>query len=569
MAISPICLAFLLSSSLLGVANAAPIQTQWEVERIISPDPIDATGFSAWGSALPLGGIIGGSRCQFVASGSNSVGFVLSDQNLVSGGLGAAEFPFEIPAASDYQPFGIWWNPGFALLKTPSGFQAVARRNPTFLDFLDFPTGGNRVSIIADPPNAGELAHNDWQAFWNAGDINQDGFDDLFYQATTPGLVDGYTGLIDGASHQVVWRKYAIWASQIRPITPDPTTGFPDLNGDSIPDFVSGWLYAVPPYTSFNKELIAYSGLDGSIIWDVRIGGGADFGTSGRDINGDGVADIVTIGLPFNLFAVDGATGNVLWVTPIASVEAIASGSGTDYRYAPLVFFEDVSEQGTAATVSVAYNRDPIGGINGVDHYIAKLDATDGTPLSVSPMASDLNPWLDDFVRPNNNLSFLLGDIDRDGYTEIAQHVDTPSLDPGGVWPPGASTSLAILGPSTITVPGGHSIGQTNTVSFDIPSASNMLLQLAISTEFDPKGGVKIDNWPTNLAPSRMLTWSRGQNLVTTLDQDGAGSIDLTLPNNAALVGEDFYLRGIVWEPSAPFVKVWTISSVGHSIVLP
>ncbi|MFK5956594.1 MAG: hypothetical protein QM477_09140, partial [Planctomycetota bacterium] len=391
----------LLSSliSLMGAANVAPIQTQWEIERMISPEPLTASGYSAWGAALPLGSIVGDSRSQFVASGTNSEGLTLQDQNLVSGGSGAPDFRFNVRSASAYESFGIWWNPGFALLKTPTGYQAVSRKHPLLLDFLNFPSGGILASLSPEPPSPGDLEQSLWKGFWNAGDINQDGYDDLFYQANTPGLIDGYTGMIDGATHQLVWRKYARWASALRPITPDPTTGYPDLNGDSVPDFVSGWLNAIPPYTSFSKRLIAYSGVDGSIIWDVLVGSSAGYGTSGRDMNTDGVADIVTIGSQFNALAVDGATGNVLWNSPMAPIELMTPGSGTDYRYGSLVFFENVSGPGTTATVSIAFNRVSSGPINGNDHFIAKLDATDGTPLSVSPMASDLNPWLDDFVR--------------------------------------------------------------------------------------------------------------------------------------------------------------------------
>ncbi|MFK5956243.1 MAG: FG-GAP-like repeat-containing protein [Planctomycetota bacterium] len=122
------------------------------------------------------------------------------------------------------------------------------------------------------------------------GDLNSDGFDDLLIAATRGGSASIYSGA-DGS----------ILFSLINPVGPGgfgsavASTG--DLNLDGYPDMVIGAPYAalsgsVPPGMAF-----AYSGFDGSLLYQwVGPSLASNFGNSvdsAGDVNGDGVDDIV------------------------------------------------------------------------------------------------------------------------------------------------------------------------------------------------------------------------------------------------------------------------------------
>lgn len=548
-------------------ALGSPLQLNWEIEEIYTPKAeAEVSSFSGWSVINPLGDILGNGRPTVLIGGEDIENWNTYDLIKFTSGPGTRDIEFRIPQFVTYQALGLWWEPSLTLLRTPTGFQAVINRFPYALEFLDFPNGTSRSVLDPLPPNPGDAPQLGWEGIWNAGDLNQDGFDDLFFQAHSSGLFDGYTGMIDGSSMQVVWRNYTLGDSQVKPITPDPSTGFSDLDGDGVRDFVSGWLYTTPPFTQFSKRMSAFSGMDGSLIWQSQVGDGGTFGVSGKDLNGDGVPDLVTVGLPTEIFAVSGADGLPIWSLDISSVAPLIPATGTNPFFNITVFFEDSTNPIASDTVSVVVSLQT-GATPGDEHFVATLRGTDGLPLSVTPFPQSLSPWLPDPIEPNNNQPFLVGDWDRDGLTEIATYFDTPSFDPHGFWPAGSAFTLAVLGKPTIEVPGSHSIGQTNQISFEIPSAGGMIAQLLISSGFDSNGGVMIDHWPTHLSNDALFTWSRSQPLLASLDVDGMGSLDLTIPNNPNFIGTEMFLRGVVWEPGAPFSKVWTMTSLGRSIV--
>ncbi|MGB0953723.1 MAG: hypothetical protein ACPG31_10890 [Planctomycetota bacterium] len=212
--------------------------------------------------------------------------------------------------------------------------------------------------------------------------------------------------------------------------------------------------------------------------------------------------------------------------------------------------------------------RYSIPGTGNLQFALVRIDAATGQAIGLIHTPPSLSPWSTDAFDVNNLEVCLLGDIDRDGYNEIGVQVYTPSTDPGGHWP-NLTTGIAILAPPTIDLPTMLSLGTSNPVNFDLPSAGGMPLVLVCSTNFEGNRGLEVDSWPSNLWHSPLLDWSRSQLFLTALDGQGGGSIQISLPNHPALIGQELYFRGIVWDPSAPFAKVWTMSSLGRATAIP
>ena len=115
-----------------------------------------------------------------------------------------------------------------------------------------------------------------------AGDVNNDGFDDLIVSAANSGLVNVYSGANGLILHA---------------LTPDPTgsstvnsvTGVGDINNDGFADVATG-----SPGGGF---VSVFSGADGSTLFSLDGSSDGDsFGTSisgGGDVNNDGVGDII------------------------------------------------------------------------------------------------------------------------------------------------------------------------------------------------------------------------------------------------------------------------------------
>ncbi len=97
-----------------------------------------------------------------------------------------------------------------------------------------------------------------------------------------------------------------------------------DLNGDNATDLLVMNLSSDADTGAFNSEISAFSGGDGSTLWQKDYPGSLVFATTAGDLNGDGQTDIMineilsaASFIPYSSVSVlDGSNGTVIWSRP-------------------------------------------------------------------------------------------------------------------------------------------------------------------------------------------------------------------------------------------------------------
>jgi len=479
--------------------------------------------------------------------------------------LSDSESFFFLPPESTFERvWGSYWSPGFALLREPGGWTAVGIHEPGLVT-IDFPSGRFDGWIQPPPPSPGLPQQEYWDAIQPAGDINFDGYDDLFYYAHPTLAWGSYVGLIDGASRQVLWHVAIPDGFFPAPIYPSGPIGWSDLDGDGVADFVVGDLMWHLQTGAIEQTIMALSGLDGHTIWETHTPNGYA-GTTGMDINGDSIPDVLVTSSPTETSAISGADGQILWTTNISAMTPLLPPFQWPAYFRPPVFFTETVPGGLAKTVQVTVLGGLLGGTTYDENYLVELDALTGVPLSGQAFPSDLNPWApevtSDFLGAQ---PFFLGDVDRDGYTEIARATPVISNSPPNFQ--GVASNI-IIGKQTLDFPDTLPLAASHGYSIDLPNAGNRQAQLVLSLGFDRELGWTVDHWRTGLMADQMLRWSQGQGLSISLDSQGQGSGSFTLPNLPALIGQTIYARALVPDAAKPG-SLWTMSSLGMGEILP
>ncbi|MFH1676839.1 MAG: PQQ-binding-like beta-propeller repeat protein [bacterium] len=141
-----------------------------------------------------------------------------------------------------------------------------------------------------------------------------------------------------------------------------------DFNGDFILDVVVG---------NQANNMVAYNGIDGSVIWQFPTGGWVDSSPALANLGGDSTLDVIFGSIDKKMYCVDGATGTELWSVPM--------GSG-------------IISSPTLANIGGDFHVDVIvGAVNG---SVYALDGVDGSAIwnfptgaciFSSPASADLN----------------------------------------------------------------------------------------------------------------------------------------------------------------------------------
>jgi len=470
--------------------------------------------------------------------------------------------------------FGVTSAADWGLLKTPTGFQALINKGGfganAGVNSFDWESGDFLGLLVAPPsfppptPDAKGPRY-----IYPAGDQNGDGFEDFFWlgsQSIGTGYV--YCGLYDGATLSVIWQYAEDNAFYISAPHFTGAGPLPDSNNDGAADLlvsISHWNLGASTHS-----YICFNGSDGVEIWREN----ADYSMNteiglGPDFSGDGVPDPVFLEVRLPLVqqrALDGATGNELWVTPLASLESQYPGDDV----IQLSYWRgfQVNQNNLSQAEFVMYHNVIFaagGGIIAFAHYAAN----DGTFLGSFPLSTSLAPWSPSSGEINNSRSPMrLGDIDRDGLEEIGIPFFDWERSPG--WSvngsnPNPSTQLAIVGMRTLFVPEVHALSSAN-LDFDIavPAGINKDFVVVLSTEFDPYGGVEVGPWRLFLDQSPIMNYTMSSQMLSgTLDQNGKGSVSAAIPAHPSLFGKVLYSKALILNPVGSAERILTLSSMG------
>ncbi|MGB0953837.1 MAG: VCBS repeat-containing protein [Planctomycetota bacterium] len=260
-----------------------------------------------------------------------------------------------------------------------------------------------------------------------AGDVNGDGFDDLIVGADTtdPGGLSnaGSAYVYSGVDGSLLYQWDGTASGDSFGVF---VSGAGDMNGDGFADLVIGARDASPGGLPNAGSAFAYSGVDGSLLyqWD-GVGQSDRFGSyvsDAGDINGDGFGDVIigardaSPGALINAgsaYAYSGADGSLLhqWDGEAASDRfgSIVSGAG------------DVNGDGTPDLVVGAFAADPGGLTSAGSAYV--YSGADGLLL----YRWDGEAEWDHFGGAVSGA----GDFNGDGFDDVA--VGASSASPGGL----------------------------------------------------------------------------------------------------------------------------------------
>ena len=396
-------------------------------------------------------------------------------------------------------------------------------------------------------------------------DVTGDGFDEVLRQHEYGPTVIGCTTLLDGATMNELWRHYDYEVTGLTKYYPTSVIPWPDLNGDHSPDVISCW--ARWWGNNINPVVLALDGLSGQVIWRYEDPHSpAVFPVADcPDIDGDSVTDIVLgmHGTVQRVVMLSGASGIPVWTADIAGMMAPYALSGHRFESFDLTLVPSVVPRNSGEVdILMEAMFDPFWFVLPTQYRFFHLDARTGALRGFVKKPIVQSPWLPD---PFDMLGGVLertriGDWDRDGLAECVAFTNGVSLDlPNNSVPP---RHLAILGLKTLLVPSERAIGASFEAEVTIPSAPGQDFTLLLSQGFDRAGGQVIDGWRTFLTLDALMLRTRTGMFSSTLDQDGNGSVTVTLPHKPSLSGATIYSKAVIWKPGSTG-EVWTMSSLG------
>lgn len=420
-----------------------------------------------------------------------------------------------------------------------------------------------------------------WFWTWIRGfDVDQDGFEELIAEDH---LSNGnvLTACLDGRTLVPKWysTRYLPGSFPSYATLNDPR-GWPDLNGDLFPDYLSLWKRWNSVHQDFTISLCAFDGTDGSQLWEMQrhdIGASTATMCWGPDVTGDGVADIVLCD-PAELMWGDGLIamysgidGSLIWERTFRSIAPTLRFPG--HRAEHLLGFAGFSRPFDGrgpVELLIAVNFEDMSSSNGMGQQrTVMLDARTGTLGTVARESMSAMPWYPDpygvFAVDLALGRNILGDVDRDGFNEMATVAWLDSLDDPNIL--GTPTALLILGRKTLFMPKEARPGDLIDVGVHIPSAPDHDFLLLLSQGFKGEGGKTVDGWRTFLVPDALLQSTLAGRYPGRLGANGRGSLTIRLPSNPSLSGSTLYSKAVIFKPGST-TEVWTITSLGITEVL-
>jgi len=450
--------------------------------------------------------------------------------------------------------YGFWLS-DVALLNSPLGPLRALNSDPGFLH-RTYKRNGSILAASSDYFNI----------IYHVPDLDGDGYDDLFAQGATNGNL-AYSYRVDGRTMSTIWTDVRGDPTGECVVSPSGTQLFADFDRDGAVDFLS--IFPIWLGGSIEAQIYALSGADGHLIWSRNEGGaGAVVAASVvPDLTGDGISEVAFAvsgtwtSAAARFMMIDGASGLLLWNWNTSSLNLAAPTPGYVMRNLqyPIFVTDAPFNPGHYQLVLHAEFEDPHpGGVESSSFIHA--DARTGNILGWSKEPKDLSPWYPDefdiFLQPRT----VLGDIDRDGLTEVGIVSNALSVDiPGNAFTP---WHLAIAGQRTLFQPSSAHPGQQIDYSIGIPGAPNHDYLLLLSTGFDRDGGERVDGWKTHLVADAAYATTLAGRYPGRLDARGVGHQSVRLPPNPSLSGKTLYAKAVVWKPGSTS-EVWTMSSLG------
>ncbi len=540
----------------------------WVIQDVFLPIPELPGAQVEWAGANPLGDFNFDGKGDFLLTGgygwpSGHQPGILTVASVVPG-LGEVQWPLMTSELvfGEFSFSGGWWMPHFAVLPNALGSISAVKKLSTNEIVLRDSSTGIPIAVCQNPtPLPGQSPITIWRGIFAAGDLNLDGFVDLFLEGYAPPSTK-VLGAVDGLTGALLWEYYDPEEDSEAPTLRAELSWPGDLDGDQVPDFVSTFRKFDQTLILSGSVQVALSGIDGAVIWRNEILGepmrGGNVG--GRDVNGDGIEDYLWNSSQ-SVQMTSGATGLQIWGISPNYLDHLFSPSEWQYYSDNPSFFTGV--RGVPGAFELVQFIEATNFITAErTSGFAHLDAATGAFLRWEELPQTMSPWFPDPADFGTLYRyFLLGDIDRDGYTEIMHNAPIAAFDDPNIF--GQPQPGLIYSQKTLRVAESHPVGQALILEADFPSSPGKPFRILLSDEFGLVNGLMIDEWRTNLMPSPLLDFSLSSGSMRgTLDAQGQGMAILAVPPNPSLSGRTIFSRAVVLE-SPGSREIWSVSTLG------
>lgn len=156
---------------------------------------------------------------------------------------------------------------------------------------------------------------------------------------------------------------------------------FVDVNGDTVPEVLVG-----AGGNGYDNRAFCVSGVDGAVVWQCTTGSSVSDIERLPDVNASGTDDVVCGGWAYEVWCLEGATGDSIWMT----------GLGTGNVIMELVPIRDTDADGIADVV-----------VGSWDSQVHVLSGADGSTLWTAFIGNDV--WAVDTI----------GDVNGDSVPEV------------------------------------------------------------------------------------------------------------------------------------------------------